>query len=161
MTPKVVRFSEDTYSFVTKKQTKYKRYYQMFRRIYIFSSIREDFWNVSYIIFHTTQVNVLSKSWKKAPTAIWKSLSNFMLLFIYVFAVECLSSFLDHTQLDIDTLGRTFRNEWKFRHIGSYLHNTPQYIRQNSMRLTGFEKRFQKPNRCRTTPETAKLEGWT
>ena len=122
---------------------------------------RSLFWNVPYIIFHTTQINVLSRRWKKAPTAIRESLNKFMLLFIYGFAVKCLLSFLYHKLLDTDTLGRTFTNEWKSRHIGSYLHNTPQYIRQNSMRLIGFETRFQKPNRCRTTPETQKPAGWT
>ena len=140
MTPKRIRFSQDKTPFVTKEQTNMlTQLSDVQAKICFVFDTRSLFWNVPYIIFYTTQTNVLSRSWKKAPTAIRESLSNFMLLFIYGFAVKCLLSFLDHTQLDTDTLGRTPTKEWKSHHLGSYQHNTKQYIRQNPMRLTGFE----------------------
>jgi len=46
--------------------------------------------------------------------------------------------FLDHTQLDTDTLGRTPANEKKARRTCRYIHNTQQKQKKNVLALTEF-----------------------
>jgi len=69
-------------------------------------------------------------SWQKTPTAFRVSVSKFYVTsFLWICSLterygDCLLRFLDHTQLDTDTVGWTVPNEWTVLCTGGYVHNT-------------------------------------
>jgi len=68
---------------------------------------------------HTTVTTALSGNWKKSTTGIRLCVSKLYATFFLWCCSEtedygdCLLRFPDHTQLDTDTIGRTFPNEYQ------------------------------------------------